>query len=113
MALPQSHRIGRLIDAHDSERKFVQVDIYRGYPPAELEGLEAQWATAREEAAEKGLAVGLASIEHAHWDWRNKIHSVEAGRQMLVAIEHRHEVQGIMAVLQTPQRSWISGEPLI
>lgn len=113
MAFPSSHRIGWLIDAQDPDRKLVRVDVYRGYPPAELEDLESQWAKAREEVAAKGSSTGLASVEHSHWDWRNKVQSVEAGRHMLVAIEYQHEVQGVMAVLQAPKLSWISDEPLV
>ena len=82
-------------------------------PSAALEDIESQWAQARDQAAAQGLATGSATLEHSHWDWRNKIHSVEAGRHILVAVECQGEAQGIMAVLQPPQRSRLSGEPLV
>jgi hypothetical protein len=59
-----------------------------------------------------GLATGLASLDHSHWDWRNKVHSVEAGLHMLVTVECHGEAQGIMAVLRAPRRSWLSGTPV-
>jgi hypothetical protein len=108
-----SHRIVRLIDASDAARKLVSADIYRDYPSAELEHIEALWAGARDRAAAEGLASGLTSLEHSHWDWRNKVHSVEAGRHMLVVVECEGEAQGMMAVLQAPQRSRLSGKPLV
>lgn len=113
MGNPSSHRIVRLIDARDPDRRLVQADIYREYPSAELEEIESRWAEIRDRVAAQGRATGLASVEHSHWDWRNKIQSVKAGRHMLVAVEYEGEVQGIMAVLQSPQHSRLSGEPLV
>ncbi len=97
MASPSSRRTVRLIDARDPDRRLVEADVYRDYPSAMLEDVESQWARARDEVASQGLAKGLASVEHSHWDWRNKIHSVEAGRHALVAVEYEGELQGIMA----------------
>lgn len=113
MGIISSHRSVRLIDARDPDRSFVQADIYRGYPSAELEEIESRWASARDQVAVEGLATGLTSVEHSHWDWRNKVHSVEAGVHMLVALEYQGDAQGIMAVLQTPHRSRLTGEPLL
>lgn len=113
MAGPSSRRIVRLIDARDLDRRSVSADVYRDYPSTELEHLESLWGQARDRAEAGGLATGLVSVEHSHWDWRNKVHSVEAGHHMLVAVECEGEVQGIMAVLQAPQRSRISGKPLV
>ena len=113
MAISSLRRDVRLIDARDPDRSFVHAEIYRDYPSAILEEIESLWASAREQVVAEGRATGLASVEHSHWDWRNKVHSVEAGVHMLVAVEHKGDVQGIMAVLQTPRRSRISGEPLL
>ena len=74
--------------------------------------LKRSWVQARDKAAAEGLASGLTSFEHAHWDWRNKVHSVEAGRHMLVAVECQGEVQGLMAVLRLPVPSRRSADPL-
>src|SRR5437879_2387181 len=78
-------------------------ELYRDYPLAELEAVETRWAQAREALAAVGSAQGLASLEHAHWDWRDKAESVEIGRHMLLAIECNGEVQGLMAVLRNPR----------
>jgi hypothetical protein len=112
MANPSSARIVRLVDSSD-RRRLVEAYVYRDYPSIELEFIESTWATARAQATEQGLSRGLASLEHAHWDWRNKVHSVEAVHHRLVAIEYRNQVQGIMAVLQAPKRSRLSDEPLL
>jgi hypothetical protein len=44
-----------------------------------LDRIEEQWAEARERAANEEIAAGLAPLEHSHWDWRNKLDSVQAG----------------------------------
>jgi hypothetical protein len=112
MAHPSSARIARLVDTSNNGR-MVEAYVYRDYPPIELEFIESTWATARDQATEQGKSRGLASLEHSHWDWRNKVHSVEAGHHRLVAIEYQNQVQGIMAVLQAPKRSKLSGDPLL
>jgi hypothetical protein len=84
-------------------RPALSAVVYRDYPAAELDNIEALWATAREQAAERGRAAGLAPLEHAHWDWRIKADSVETGRHLLVAIECEEQAQGVMAVLRFPK----------
>jgi hypothetical protein len=103
MTSPSSRRNVKLLDGRVPGRPPVAAEVYRDYPAAELDGIEARWAKAREEAATSGLAAGLAPLEHAHWDWRNKADSVEAAQHMLVAVECDGEAQGIMAVLRTPR----------
>jgi hypothetical protein len=103
MSGPSFLRHVKLVDGHSVGRPFVAAQVYRDYPFIELENLEARWANAREQAAAAGLVTGLAPLEHAHWDWRNKADSVEAGRHMLVAVECDGQAQGIMAVLRTPR----------
>ena len=105
MITPSSRRTVQLIDARDSEHKLVLADVYRDFPSAELEHIETIWEQARDMAMVEGPAGGLTPFEHAHWDWRNKVHSVEAGRHMLVSVECDGQVQGLMAVLRSPQRS--------
>ena len=70
-------------------------EIYRDYPAILLDTIEVRWAQAREQAAAEGVAMGLAPLEHSHWDWRNKAESVEAGLHMLVAVECEGDPQGI------------------
>jgi hypothetical protein len=113
MSTPLSCRKVKLIDGRTADRPFVEAELYRDYPPTELDNIEAQWATAREQAAVAGLAAGLAPLEHEHWDWRNKGDSVEAGRAMLVAVECAGEVQGIMAVLRNPRPGQLGGGPVV
>ena len=100
MPYPSSRRVIRLVDTRD-KRRLVEAYVYRDFPAIELEHIESTWATARDQATEQGISRGLSSLEHSHWDWRNKVHSVEAGHHRLVAVESRSQVQGIMAVLQT------------
>src|SRR5438128_11639413 len=99
---PSSQRRVTLTDARSPERPLVQAALYRDCPPNYLDALEDEWADARDKAAEMGLAGGL---EHAHWDWRNKSHSVEAGIHELVVVECDGAAQGVMAVQRTPLRS--------
>jgi hypothetical protein len=97
---PASHRWVSLIDGQSAERVLVQACLYRDIPAHFLDDLEEQWTAARERAAS-----GLASLEHAHWDWRNKAHSVETGVHMLIAVERNGDWHGVMAVQRTPLRS--------
>jgi hypothetical protein len=85
MASPSSSREVKLVHAQAPGRPFIRAELYRDFPPVLLESLESQWQEGREQAATEGMAEGLAPLEHSHWDWRNKIDSVEAGRHMLVA----------------------------
>jgi hypothetical protein len=103
MSTPSSRKDVRLIDGRAAKRPFVTAQVYRDYPSVELEGIESQWAEAREQAAIAGWSAGLAPLEHEHWDWRNKADSIETGRHMLLAVECRGDVQGLMAVLRAPR----------
>jgi hypothetical protein len=109
MSRPSSRRQVNLIDAHASGRPFVVAELYRDYPPAELDGIEAVWADAREAVA----TTGLAPMEHSHWDWRNKAESVEEGHHMLVAVECEGKVQGLMAVLRFPRLGLLGDEQVV
>ena len=113
MASPSSRRTIRLIDGRTRDRPLIPAEIYRDYPSSELDTIEMRWAEAREQAAVQGFAMGLAPLEHSHWDWRNKADSVEAGLHMLVAVECEGEPQGLMAVLRSPRRSPHSGEAVV
>jgi len=68
MAGPSSQRQVELIDAETPGRPFIRADVYRDYPAVELEVIESLWANARERAATEGTALGLAPLEHSHWD---------------------------------------------
>ncbi len=103
MAAPTSKRAILLLDARIPSQPFIQATMWRDYPAMELLALEDRWSKAREQAATEQMVAGWYSLEHAHWDWRNKIDSVEIGHHMLVAIECENEVQGIMAVAKIPQ----------
>jgi hypothetical protein len=105
MAGITSHRRVKLLDNRVVERPFVPASVYRDFYGVQVEEIEASWAEARESAADRGQAAGLSPLEHAHWDWRNKADSVEAGRHMLVAVELEDEIQGLMAVLRIPRRA--------
>jgi len=47
-------------------------------------------------------------IEHAHWNWRNKLDRVAAGRLRLVAVECEGDMQGVMAVDRVPRPASLS-----
>jgi hypothetical protein len=74
-----------------------------------LESIEAKWSEAREQLAIEGLA----PAEHSHWDWRNKVDSVEASFHMLIAIECNSEPQGVMAVQRLPRAGRLSTESVV
>jgi hypothetical protein len=59
------------------------------------------------------MAEGLAPFEHSHWDWRNKLDSVEAGYHLLVAVECQNQAQGMMALVRTPRLSPYTGESVV
>jgi hypothetical protein len=103
MSNPSSCRNVTLIDLRVPGKPLIKAKLYRDYPLIQLDEIEAQWSQAREKAATADLIKGLTPLEHAHWDWRNKADSVEAGNHMLVAVECEGEPQGVMAVLRTPR----------
>jgi hypothetical protein len=103
----------RLIDARSPTQVVVSATLYRDYPGILLDEIEAQWQVARDQAANLGQMQGLAPLEHAHWDWRNKTESVQTGRNMLIAIEYEDEVQGLMAVLRTPRFGLLGNGPVV
>jgi hypothetical protein len=98
MAMPSTRREIRLVDGRNPNADAVRGFLYRDYPAAQLDELESAWASARESAVEAGVAAGLASLEHGHWDWRNKADSVDKGRHLLIAVEVSNEPQGVMAI---------------
>ncbi len=105
MAGITNHRWVNLLDNRVAETPLIRASVYQDYFARELEEVEANWAKAREKAVQRGQAAGLAQLEHAHRDWRNKADSVEAGHHMLVAVELDGEIQGLMAVLRLPRRA--------
>jgi hypothetical protein len=110
---PSSRRVVRLIDARIPSRPFMSADVYRDYPPGELEVIEPLWADSRERVATEGRDAGLVPLEHSHWDWRNKVERVEAGYHMLVVVECEQIAQGFMAVLRNPRLSLYSRELVV
>jgi hypothetical protein len=113
MGSPSSRRKVDLIDARATGRPLVAAEVYREFPSAELDEIESSWSIARERAEAERRAAGLTPVEHAHWDWRNKVDSVEAGHHMLVAVERHGEVQEIIAVLREPRHSQHTNEPIV
>jgi hypothetical protein len=95
----------RLIDARATDRPLVLANLYRDFPADKLELIEIDWADARQRAADSDQAVGLAPLEHAHWDWRNKRDSIKTGHHMAVVVEYEGDIQGAMAVLRIPREA--------
>jgi len=100
---PTSIRRVRLIDARPPDRPIVPANLYRDFPADRLDEIEMDWANARQLAVDAEQAVGLAPLEHAHWDWRSKRDSIKTGQHMAVVVECEGDVQGAMAVLRTPR----------
>jgi hypothetical protein len=94
----------RLIDARTPDR-LVHASLIRDFPANKLDVIESDWADARQQAADAEQAFGLAPLEHAHWDWRNKRDSIKTGRHMAVVVECDGDIQGAMAVLRIPRPS--------
>jgi hypothetical protein len=99
MAMPSSVRDIWLVDGRQETRPLIPAQLYRDYPPSQLDVIESTWAEARERA----VSAGLVPLEHAHWDWTNKADRVKADYHLLVAIECEGEPQGIMAVVRNPR----------
>ena len=93
----------KLIDGRTADRPYTRARLYRDFPASKLDAIEATWADARELAANADEALGLAPLEHAHWDWRNKRDSIQKGTHMAVVVECEGDLQGAMAVLRTPR----------
>jgi hypothetical protein len=113
MAMLPSGRKVKLIDARDPSHLMIEADLYRDVPAVYLDGIETQWATAREKVALAGKVAGLNTLEHAHWDWRNKFGSVESGRSLIAAVSYGLEFQGVMAIARTPRAASLSSQSVI
>lgn len=100
---PSSIRRATLIDARLPSKPVISANLYRDFPASKLDVIEAEWANARQLAADTEQAIGLAPLEHSHWDWRNKRDSIKTGRHMAVVVECEGDIQGAMAVLRTPR----------
>src|SRR5262245_23927667 len=81
---------------------FVAAELQRDCSPSLLNAIEQEWAEARVQVG------GLVPLDHAHWDWRNKIDSVETGHYRLVAVKYEEQSQGLMAVTRTPRPAALS-----
>jgi hypothetical protein len=101
--LPTSMRRVTLIDVRLPDRPATAASLYRDFPAEKLDVIEMDWANARQVAADAEQAVGLAPLEHAHWDWRNKRDSIKTGHHLAVVVECEGDLQGAMAVLRTPR----------
>lgn len=98
-----SRRTVKIIDGRTDDRPTTLAELVRDLPAADLERVEAVWREARERL------VSLTPVDHAHWDWRNKADSVEAGLHRLVAVESEGEPQGMMAVQRAPRAALLGG----
>jgi hypothetical protein len=112
MATLPTGRTVKLLDNRDPNRPWIQSHLYRDLPAHWLDDIEQQWATAREAAALDG-AGGLNPLEHAHWDWRNKMDSVEGGHHLIVAVQCESEVQGVMALTRLPRAAALCDKSVI
>lgn len=95
-------RIVRLINARDATRPFVAARLRRDCAADVLDVVERDWALARQQLA------GVVSLEHAHWDWRNKSNSVRVGHHCLTVVECEGEIQGLVALARNPRAGTLS-----
>ena len=102
---PTSMRQVSLIDARAPDRPLVRAHLYRDFPANKLEQIEMVGPTLDNLPQTRNRQWGLAPLEHAHWDWRNKRDSIKTGRHMAVVVECEGDIQGAMAVLRTPRRA--------
>ena len=110
---PRSRPV-KLIDGRTSSTVLVQATVVRDVPASHLLEVERIWKPAREAVAQ---ALGLtgAAVEHADWDWVNKVLTTESRPHRIATVESGGVVQGLMAVLAEPQSTVLSpdGEPLL
>jgi len=114
MPIVPTTRSAYLFDGLSDSPLEVAASIIRDLPSARLEEIERLWKPAREQFS-RVLALSGDTSEHGHWDWRNKVWSIESGRHRIVAVECRGEIQGLMAVATQPRPAAIgaNAEPVL
>jgi hypothetical protein len=81
--------------------------LIRDLDPVRLVAVEERWGPVRASVSEALDQLGMG-IEHAHWDWRNKIDRAVRGQLLLSAVECEGEVQGLLAVAARPRFASLS-----
>lgn len=91
-----------LADRRTTPAVEVPATLIVGFPPRRLAAVERSWAPARDRLAREMARAGVP-LESRHWRWTRKDASAQAGDLLLVAVECRGRIQGLMA-LQTELR---------
>lgn len=86
-----------LSDGRSDAPAVVSASLIRDLPPDRLVAVEEMWGPQRGIIREALAQVG-GSMQHAHWDWRDKIDRAVKGQLLLSAIECDGEIQGLIAV---------------
>jgi len=84
--------------------EIIAARIAHGVPADRLTEIEAAWHPMR-----TVIALAHPGVEHAHWNWRNKVESVASGVRRLFAVDHEGQTQGLMAVSTGPRPGVLAG----
>lgn len=110
---PATIRDVSLVELAGELRRTVRARLYRNYPPAALVDAEDAWSDVRVEIAVQAESFGVLSLEHAHWNWRNKAENVKDDEYLLIGVECAEEPQGLMAVSRRPRPAKSGGWPIV
>lgn len=86
-----------LADRRTTPPASVPATIIVGFPPRRLAAVERSWTPARDQLAREMAAAGRP-LESRHWRWTRKDAAAQAGDLLLVAVECRGRIQGLMAL---------------
>lgn len=106
--MPPPPRTIALSDLSIYPPRILEASVRRDCTLEFLERAESSWAPWR-----RSLAGRTDSIEHSHWNWRNKRDRIASGFYRLVAIECVGETQGLMAVVDEPLKSRIANGKMV
>jgi hypothetical protein len=107
VSVPPTRRDVFLIDGRTDPPVRVPAVVFRDVPPDVLVKVEERWQPARK-LAKVEIAQAGGFMEHAHWDWKNKIAYIEQGHLLLSAVECGGAIQGLIAVAAAPKYAALS-----
>jgi hypothetical protein len=93
-----------LIDGRTVTPVAVPAVLIRDVSTDQLVKAEERWKPVRKTIREEIEQAG-GWMEHAHWDWLNKVERMVKGQLLLSAVECGGEVQGLLAVAAVPRYS--------
>lgn len=96
----------QLVDVTQQPYSLVPATIVPDFSSDRLEDVERIWSPFRDRLREELAKQGI-TIEHGHWNWKNKQESIIGRRCQFIAVESMNSVQGLAAVLMAGQLSQI------